>query len=44
MNAVLHATFSTTQKGGLALNKWRSVDTNIDELVDQLLEKPPQHG
>ncbi|WP_111893573.1 Sbal_3080 family lipoprotein [Acinetobacter sp. MB5] len=36
---VSQATFELRNKGGLALNKWRSVDTKIDELVDQLLEK-----
>ena len=31
------AEFRLRGKGGLALNKWRSVDTKIDELVDELL-------
>ncbi|MCG2572396.1 Sbal_3080 family lipoprotein [Acinetobacter sp. ME22] len=31
--------FRLRGKGGLALNKWRSTDTKIDELVDELLGK-----
>ena len=31
------AEFRLRGKGGLALNKWRSTDTKIDELVDQLV-------
>lgn len=31
------AEFKLKGRGGLALNKWRSVDTKIDELVDELL-------
>lgn len=31
------AEFALRGKGGLALNKWRSTDTKIDELVDQLV-------
>lgn len=34
---VSEAEFRLRGKGGLALNKWRSTDTKIDELVDQLL-------
>ena len=32
------AEFRLRGKGGLALNKWRSIDTKIDELVDELLK------
>jgi hypothetical protein len=34
---VSEAEFVLKGKGGLALNKWRSTDTKIDELVDQLV-------
>ena len=34
---VSEAEFALKGKGGLALNKWRSTDTKIDELVDQLV-------
>lgn len=34
---VSEAEFNLRGKGGLALNKWRSTDTKIDELVDQLV-------
>ncbi|TCB79331.1 hypothetical protein E0H89_03495 [Acinetobacter sp. ANC 3781] len=35
---VSEAEFRLKGNGGLALNKWRSTDTKIDELVDQLIE------
>lgn len=35
---VSEAEFRLKGKGGLALNKWRSTDTKIDELVDQLVK------
>ncbi|WP_010116180.1 Sbal_3080 family lipoprotein [Acinetobacter sp. P8-3-8] len=35
---VSEAEFKLKGKGGLALNKWRSTDTKIDELVDQLVK------
>ncbi|MNH44995.1 hypothetical protein D3C79_1073150 [compost metagenome] len=34
---VSEAEFALKGKGGMALNKWRSTDTKIDELVDQLV-------
>ena len=34
---VSEAEFRLKGKGGLALNKWRSTDTKVDELVDQLV-------
>lgn len=34
---VSEAEFRLKGKGGFALNKWRSTDTKIDELVDQLV-------
>jgi len=35
--AVSEAEFRLKGKGGMALNKWRSTDTKIDELVDVLV-------
>lgn len=35
---VSEAEFRLKGNGGLALNKWRSTDTKIDELVDQLID------
>ena len=35
------AEFKLKANGGLALNKWRSTDTKIDELVDQLMGRTP---
>ncbi|MGB9192059.1 MULTISPECIES: Sbal_3080 family lipoprotein [unclassified Acinetobacter] len=35
---VSEAEFKLKGKGGLALNKWRSTDTKIDELVDELVD------
>lgn len=34
---VSEAEFRLKGKGGLALNKWRSTDVKIDELVDELV-------
>ena len=34
------SSFKLRGKGGLALNKWRSTEVKINELVDQLLKKP----
>lgn len=34
---VSEAEFRLKGKGGFALNKWRSTDTKVDELVDQLV-------
>jgi hypothetical protein len=39
---VSEASFRLKGNGGLALNKWRSTETKINELVDQLLEKTPK--
>lgn len=39
---VSEASFRLKGNGGLALNKWRSAETKINELVDQLLEKTPK--
>ena len=36
---VSEAEFRLKGKGGLALNKWRSTDTKVDELVDQLVDQ-----
>ncbi|AOA58236.1 Sbal_3080 family lipoprotein [Acinetobacter larvae] len=36
---VSEASFRLKGNGGLALNKWRSTETKINELVDQLLGK-----
>lgn len=36
---VSEASFRLKGNGGLALNKWRSTETKINELVDQLLNK-----
>lgn len=33
------AEFRLKGKGGMALNKWRSTDKKVQELVDQLMEK-----
>ncbi|MDV7706731.1 Sbal_3080 family lipoprotein [Acinetobacter pittii] len=38
---VSEASFNLRGNGGLALNKWRSTETKINELVDQLLNKAP---
>ncbi|MEJ2898413.1 Sbal_3080 family lipoprotein [Acinetobacter sp. NS-4] len=38
---VSEASFRLKGNGGLALNKWRSTETKINELVDQLLNKTP---
>lgn len=38
---VSEASFRLKGNGGLALNKWRSTETKINELVDQLLNKAP---
>lgn len=38
---VSEASFRLRGNGGLALNKWRSTETKINELVDQLLNKAP---
>ena len=35
---VSEAEFRLKGKGGLALNKWRSTDTKVDELVEQLVD------
>ncbi|NNH88707.1 Sbal_3080 family lipoprotein [Acinetobacter terrae] len=35
---VSDAEFRLKGNGGFALNKWRSTDTKIDELVDELME------
>lgn len=35
------AEFKLRGNGGMAFNKWRSTDTKIDELVDQLMGKTP---
>lgn len=35
---VSEATFHLKGKGGLALNKWRSTETKVNELVDELLK------
>lgn len=32
------AEFRLKGKGGMALNKWRSTDTKVEELVDQLMK------
>jgi len=39
---VSEASFKLKGNGGLALNKWRSTETKINELVDQLLNKSPK--
>ncbi|CAI3111115.1 hypothetical protein MWMV17_MWMV17_00662 [Acinetobacter calcoaceticus] len=38
---VSEASFRLRGNGGLAPNKWRSTETKINELVDQLLNKTP---
>ena len=38
---VSEASFRLKGNGGLALNKWRSTETKINELVDELLGKTP---
>jgi len=38
---VSEASFRLRGNGGLAPNKWRSTETKINELVDQLLNKAP---
>ncbi|MFW1942916.1 Sbal_3080 family lipoprotein [Acinetobacter guillouiae] len=38
---VSEASFKLKGNGGMALNKWRSTETKINELVDQLLNKTP---
>lgn len=38
---VSEASFRLKGNGGMALNKWRSTETKINELVDQLLNKAP---
>lgn len=38
---VSEASFRLRGNGGLAPNKWRSTETKINELVDQLLNKVP---
>ncbi|HAV5501271.1 TPA: hypothetical protein JI107_18200 [Acinetobacter baumannii] len=38
---VSEASFRLRGNGGLAPNKWRSTETKINELVDQLLNKNP---
>lgn len=35
---VSEATFHLKGKGGFALNKWRSTETKVNELVDELLK------
>ena len=35
---VSEATFHLKGKGGLALNKWRSTETKVNELVDELIK------
>lgn len=39
---VSEASFRLKGNGGLALNKWRSTETKINELVDELLGKTPK--
>lgn len=39
---VSESSFRLKGNGGLALNKWRSTETKINELVDQLLNKAPK--
>ena len=39
---VSEASFKLKGNGGLALNKWRSTETKINELVDELLGKTPK--
>lgn len=39
---VSEASFKLKGNGGMALNKWRSTEVKINELVDQLLDKPVQ--
>lgn len=39
---VSESSFKLKGNGGLALNKWRSTETKVNELVDELLGKKPQ--
>lgn len=39
---VSEASFRLKGNGGLGLNKWRSTETKINELVDELLGKTPK--
>ena len=39
---VSEVSFRLKGNGGLALNKWRSTETKINELVDELLGKTPK--
>lgn len=39
---ISESSFRLKGNGGLALNKWRSTESKINELVDQLLGKTPQ--